>query len=1294
MKNPIRYRLVCLLLALSLLCGCAISPAPMESTAPATVPATEPDRGQLTGNGGEKYALTQPREQQLTALADCPAGEKPYTLLVYMVGSDLESYYGCASSDLREMAASGLDPEMCNLIIYTGGSKSWELDVPSDRNCLWRLGEGGSLEAVASTSQLANMGSAATFLDFLTYAYAAFPAENYGLICWDHGGGPLYGYGNDELFGYDCLTLSELSQALSQSPFAGEKLAFMGFDACLMGSLEVADLFSDYARYLIASQETEPGSGWDYSFLSVLNETADPLTLAGRVLDAYEQSMKHNPWKPEYTLSLIDLGAVANLQTRLESLWSELEAALGRGGFGLIAQTRSSCKRFGLGSVSDLTTSLDLVDLGDLLSRLDSPGAAAAREGLEGAVLRQVTNLEGACGLSLYFPYDNKTLYETGGSTVLDVRPDAPRLNAFLRSFTDLWLYGALSVDLSPEQTLQENAHSLTMSLTAHQLENLGAATYTVFQYDPEDNTYLPLLADMPLEADENGTLTIPRNPTLLRLSSDLDDPLLHSGDIWPVRQVSRSSGKETYATIESVLMTSGELLVGSHQWIQMTLSLADTGAVEIQSIQSNDDDAVFFGKQDVDISHFGCIAYHWNPLHTTFDGAGDLLPWKEWETNGVDVFTYKDYTAGFSLSSAPLQTYTGIYYVQVVLTDLAGNVIGTRLAELYRNVPYETVIQELPLGTMTSRVYPDHAEITRFTVNPDAPGNGDRYGYKELDLVLPEQVNGVPITIIGPEAFLACIDLRSVVIPDTVTDIQGRAFAGCWELKAVRLPKNLRRIGDDAFDWNDIVQLDLPYGLERIGARAFSGLDARTVTIPDTVRYIGPGAFYGGDTLTAIYASSDYYQSVDGVLYTADGKTLVCFPGGKATEFDIPQGVETIFDMAFRRNTRLTRISFPESLKVIRQLAFCDVENLTRLDLPENLEVIGNGAFCTELTLYPKAQLDTIHIGPRVQWIGQEAFSALPMLAFSVDPENEHYSSANGCLLNKSGSRLIQAPYRHTGLLEVPHGVSVLEKSSLQGCDAVTELVLPDSLVSIVWGAWVPRNLEKLTVGAGLADWQNIHNFAEVPEIVISPQNAHYTMVGTSIYSTDGKILYLLHSQQSLVALPEGLEEITYGALGGCQNVTVLQIPASVNRISAYNFQLMTGLKAIQVAPGNSYVASHDGLMYSADWETLLVAPLGKTGLVQVREGTVEIGTNAFYNGYDLQATTVIIPEGVTQLRYGNFQSVAYGKVLDLYLPASLKDIHPNMLKYMDSDRIRVHAPAGSYAEQFALERGFTVIN
>ena len=1294
-----RYiRCLALILAAALLLGqlAGCGGAAPELTEEAQTLRSDITSGGLTLSQSESGKRLTP----LTTRSNGALQTKDYTVMVYMVGSDLESQGGYASSDILEMLDSGMSGRSCNLLVYTGGAASWDLNIRSDVNTVYALNEAGdTLEEVASTGQSVNMGAADTLLDFLTYAHSNYPAEKYGLIFWDHGGGPLYGFGSDELYGYDGLSIWEMQSALESSPFREDKLDFVGFDACLMASIEVAAMLSGYADYLIASEEVEPGSGWDYSFLKTLNTNTDTMALLESILDAYRLSMEADFWKPDYTLSCVDLGALEGVVTALDGVWTQMRGELEEGGYASLARSRNQTKRFGISAVSDRGSSFDLVDLGDMLDQLGGDYSAAVQaveDALNKAVVRQVTNIEGAGGLSMYYPYDNKNLYQQGGN-LYDFSSLMGGYHSYMDLFASQWLTAETDVRWAEDQKLQVQEDYLTLQLQPDQLENLGSVTYTVLRYDEDTGAYSGLVSGLTAVPDENGVVRIPRNPDVFMMHTDTTE-VDSDGTLWPVTLVEAGLTKNRYVSYSSTLFTTNDVIVGGTEPIQITLSdNAATGEVTIQSILSrNWADTEFYGRQDVDIDNWGVVAYNWNPLYPTYDVEGNLLPWEEWETDGSFWYTLCNYEETFWFEKMSLQEMEGLYYCQVTMYDSSGNVIGARLEELFINTPYEDKTLTVEAGRMTFRVYSDHAELTAFEGTDD----GDWLTSLDLTVEIPAEVSGVPVTVIGPNVFANAGDIGHVVVPDTVEEIDYRAFYYCRDLTSIELPDTLKTLGNYALAFTDLTEIELPESLRMLGYESFAGTELTSVTIPAGVELVGAGSFANCEFLKSIAVAegNEYYKSVDGVLFTADGKKLVAFPGAWGEKYDVPAGVEIIGDEAFRANKLLTTLNLNEGLKVIDRLAFCNAPGLLYIDLPESLEVIGAAAFGVTVLGEKGTDIPVLKIGANVRFIGDEAFSGYNIRAIEVAEGNEYYSSANGCLLNASGTRLLQVPKGYEGTLEIPEGVSYLGWYSLYYCKNVTELILPDSLVAINHAAGIPANLERVVVGKGLKDWQNVTSFFEVPVIEIDPENADYTMTEDgSIYSKDMTKLLLCRSEEADVVIPEGVTAIGVGALkslyGDAATMKTLSLPSTLAEIPDGVFINLTALERITVAEGNPNFAAWDGLLYTRDGKTLITCPQGITGTITVREGTLELAPYAIYSS-GLKADTVVIPEGVTVMRYGSFLSLPYNSVLTLYLPESLTDIHPDTFEFVDAEEIIVYCPAGSAAEAHAKACGMTVVN
>jgi len=349
----------------------------------------------------------------VAAAAPSPA-PKPYTIMIYMNGSDLESDFGAATDDLVEMLDSGLDSNNANVVILTGGTNRWQNAViPASECVIWELVDGWLYEV--TSIGLVNMGDPATLRDFIRYGMEHYPAEKFGLIMWDHGGGSIAGFGHDEKFNDDALTLHDMKLAFEEAGLRENKLEFLGFDACLMATVEMAVLAADYAQVLIASEDLEPGDGWDYVFLSALNinPRMSGLNLGQVIVDTFMDF--YGPNSDELlSLSVIDLAhvqPVMDTMGRLMALASGSIKAPEGPSFHQLAQKRGITKTFGEGSPRDNYS--DMVDIGDmakLLSEFFPQEAEAVLQALNRCVVYNRHNSDiDLYGLSTFYIYGGKS---------------------------------------------------------------------------------------------------------------------------------------------------------------------------------------------------------------------------------------------------------------------------------------------------------------------------------------------------------------------------------------------------------------------------------------------------------------------------------------------------------------------------------------------------------------------------------------------------------------------------------------------------------------------------------------------------------------------------------------------------------------------------------------------------------------------------------------------------------------------------------------------------------------------
>ena len=418
--------------------------------------------------------------------------KKDLTLMIYMCGSNLESDYGAATADMEEMAASGVDTGRVNVLVMNGGSLAWKTHQDPKDLVVYRM-ENSRLEPVEQ-SPASDMGSPQTLAPFLRYCTSGYPAESYALILWDHGGGPLGGVCADDLFDGDTLSLAELASALEVLP---RKLSWIGFDACLMGSAEVALAVAPYAEYMIASQETEPGTGWDYSFLKGIENDRDGAETGKRVVDAYFSATDSYG----ITLSCLDLSKAEAVSEAMGNFFGKLAGNIDADLFSRLSRIRMASSSFGK-APSRASSGYDLVDLQDLTDLTGDLGnSSELKQALQEMVVYSRAGGISAGGLSAYHPMRNKRNFTLGWGEMyaqLDYSGGYKRyVEAFgrilagepLASFSGVQLenkgFGAdgenlFSLSLKPEQeTCLASAQLVVMAMTSATDDNNSGVQLT-----------------------------------------------------------------------------------------------------------------------------------------------------------------------------------------------------------------------------------------------------------------------------------------------------------------------------------------------------------------------------------------------------------------------------------------------------------------------------------------------------------------------------------------------------------------------------------------------------------------------------------------------------------------------------------------------------------------------------------------------------------------------------------------------------------------------------------------------
>lgn len=373
----------------------------------------QPASGAVTG--GEAEGMSAP-------------GDETWTVLFYVCGSDLESEKGLATFNLNELVATDLGDKV-TFAIETGGARQWQ-NATVDERYLTRYQLDGRGFNQVSQLPSASMAAESTFADFLNWGTKTYPADHYMLVVWDHGGGSLSGVCLDEIYPYDSrghldtLTLQEMESALSSN---GTKFDVIGFDTCLMACYETANILSPYADYLVASEEVEPGTGWDYSTWPewlASNTAASGAQVGVVICDSFYNKCVAYRAADMATLSVIDLSKMNALSDAFDAASRE---------FALATDDPNALRALYNGSIETACFGGDsqqnLVDMGGLMKNVSSVTGSQSDKVItciDDAVVYQVHGRShpDVSGLSLFYPLNSSDSREF--DDFLDVACNVP----------------------------------------------------------------------------------------------------------------------------------------------------------------------------------------------------------------------------------------------------------------------------------------------------------------------------------------------------------------------------------------------------------------------------------------------------------------------------------------------------------------------------------------------------------------------------------------------------------------------------------------------------------------------------------------------------------------------------------------------------------------------------------------------------------------------------------------------------------------------------------------------------
>lgn len=582
------------------------------------------------------------------------------TIMIYMVGSNLESEYQIATSDLELIKPSSIDLNNIKVYLYTGGTKSWHNYISNKENAIYELTESG-FKKIKTYSKL-NMGDATTLSSFLNYGYNNSHTDEYDLIVYDHGGaidGAVY-----DDFTDDNLSLSDFDEALSSSKFGeNNKLELVLFRTCLNGTLEVANIFAPYAEYMIASEEVTNGAKGTsvLQFLNKIKQSDDPEEIGKKYINQYHLMINEiDPTgitvDPMY--SIIDLSKVESLTNEFNKFIDSIDMEKY---YSAIVRLRSNMFQYGYSYYGD--EDYDMVDLKSLitgLSKYSNYDTTNLLKLYNNTVIYNNSVEENSHGLSIYFPYRGSNT-----SQFFKIYNKLEFNDSYL-SFIQDFQKKASSKTSSSFANLSDASfanHEFTLQLTDKQNQDFAEAIYIVFNKD-SDGYFTPIYSS------DNMTIT--------------DDGLLKTNISNNLIKVTDTSGKSSYLIMIErhktsdipVLNTTASLfgyktgeLKASAANVYFTI---DNGIPKITQF-INISDGVILNIDDYEKIDFV------NTKYKILDSDGNYMT--TWERANTIDYTEVEVGTDYKFSLSTLDD--GDYYCVFKIVDVYGNVFYSSLSSI-----------------------------------------------------------------------------------------------------------------------------------------------------------------------------------------------------------------------------------------------------------------------------------------------------------------------------------------------------------------------------------------------------------------------------------------------------------------------------------------------------------------------------------------------------------------------------------------------------------------------------------
>ena len=621
------------------------------------------------------------------------------------------------------------------------------------------------------------------------------------------------------------------------------------------------------------------------------------------------------------------------------------------------------------------------------------------------------------------------------------------------------------------------------------------------------------------------------------------------------------------------------------------------------------------------------------------------------------------------------------------------------------------------------------------YTILTDDTVKITKYKGTDESIVIPSEIDGKKVTVIGNSAFYGLKSLKNIEIPDGITSIENYAFCQCWSITSLSVPESVTSIGTGAFRFcGDLKEIKLPSNLTVLSNSLF-GTDANleyitfgdaektdTVIIPETVqkmgnyvfmncekikniklpsnlKSIGKTCFQGCISLTGlfipqsvesigggIFADCDALQSVeiedennkfifkDGILYDVKNGILVSAVNSLISEkVIVDECTKTIDYYAFADCDNLYEIEIPQGVVNIGEKAFARLDNLKNIDIPDSVTNI------TTLAFYRCNGLVSVQVPGSVTAIKNGTF--------------RECNNLKKVILNE--------------------GVAKIEDSAFVFCSSLEQIKLPQSLTSIgsgVFGDCTSLISIELPDNAIISS-STFRGCKNLSKIVLSDTNNNYTVKNGILYNENmTRILcYPAGIKDTEFFVPDTVKTIGDFAFYGTKALESINIPDSVTNIGTDAFGECSGLKEVVIP--DSVTSMGEAVFYKCTSLEKVKLSVNITSpnpaVFQYCSNLKEVVLSEnmrflgdFMFSYCTQLTNIVLPDTLTSVLRSAFQNC--DNLKNITVPKNVTTIRDyafgyyydeQSATYKKYDDFTISGYAGSKAQEYAEANGIRFI-